>query len=254
MDRRINLLAQLITEDPNTNKSHLYKRAILAERRLLREAPTQAAAAPAPAAPVPAAPVPAAPAPAAAAPAPAAPAPAAQAPAAAAASGPADRATLNAAMARIKQLATMFKNIPNMVYSGLRPEYQQLLANDANSAALQKMDSNYAPIIQRMARYAKEAYPQAAQATQAAPTAAATKSITGVNARKPIANDVKVAQPLLITLQKAIPALKKIDFKDPNAAAQWYAANGGGQGIVNLLKQPANAQALAKVLLVGQIK
>jgi hypothetical protein len=55
-------------------------------------------------------------------------------------------------------------------------------------------------------------------------------------------------------LQKAIPALKKIDFKDANAAAQWYAANGGGQGIVNLLKQPANAQALAKVLLVGQIK
>jgi hypothetical protein len=157
-------------------------------------------------------------------------------------------------MARIKQLATMFKNIPNMVYSGLRPEYQQLLANDANSAALQKMDSNYAPLIQRMAGYAKEAYPQAAQAAPAAPTAAATKSITGVNARKPIANDVKVAQPLLITLQKAIPALKKIDFKDPNAAAQWYAANGGGQGIVNLLKQPANAQALAKVLLVGQIK
>jgi len=245
MDRRINLLAQLITEDPNTNKSHLYKRAILAERRLLREAPTQAAAAPAPAAPVPAAPAPA----------PAAPAPAAQAPAAAAASGPADRATLNAAMARIKQLATMFKNIPNIVYSRLRPEYQQLLANDANSAALQKMDSNYAPIIQRMARYAKEAYPQAAQAVQAAPAAAAAaKSITGVAARKQLPNDVKVAQPLLITLQKAIPALKKIDFKDANTAAQWYAANGGGQGIVNLLKQPANAQALAKVLLVGQIK
>jgi hypothetical protein len=181
--------------------------------------------------------------------------PAAQAPAAAAASGPADRATLNAAMARIKQLATMYKNIPNMVYSGLRPEYQQLLANDANSATLQKMDPNYAPIILRMARYAKEAYPQAAQAAQAAPAAAAaTKSITNVAARQQLPNDVKVAQPLLITLQKAIPALKKIDFKDANAAAQWYAANGGGQGIVNLLKQPANAQALAKVLLVGQIK
>jgi hypothetical protein len=138
-----------------------------------------------------------------------------------------------------------------MVYSRLKPEYQQLLANDANSAALQKMDSNYAFLIQSMARYAKEAYPQAAQA---APTAAALKSITGVAARKQIPNDVKVAQPLLITLQKAIPALKKIDFKDANTAAQWYAANGGGQGIVNLLKQPANAQALAKVLLVGQIK
>jgi len=174
MDRRINLLAQLITEDPNTNKSHLYKRAILAERRLLREAPTQATA----------------PAAAAATPAPATPAPAAQAPITA----PAAQAPTAAPAA------------------------------------------------------------QAPTAAQAAPTAAAAKSITGVAARKQLPNDVKVAQPLLITLQKAIPALKKIDFKDANTAAQWYAANGGGQGIVNLLKQPANAQALAKVLLVGQIK
>lgn len=37
MDKRINLLAQLITENPNENKSHLYKKAVKIERRIINE-------------------------------------------------------------------------------------------------------------------------------------------------------------------------------------------------------------------------
>lgn len=38
MDKRINLLAQLITENPNENKDQLYKKAIKIERRIINDA------------------------------------------------------------------------------------------------------------------------------------------------------------------------------------------------------------------------
>jgi hypothetical protein len=145
-------------------------------------------------------------------------------------------------------------------YAGLSIEDKRRLADPAFLAKI-KSEPEYAAnpnnqkTIETLVKIAQADPALKAQTAQAAPAAAAaTKSITNVAARQQLPNDVKVAQPLLITLQKAIPALKKIDFKDADTAAQWYAANGGGQGIVNLLKQPANAQALAKVLLVGQIK
>ena len=37
MDKRINLLAQLITENPNENKDQLYKKAVKIERRIINE-------------------------------------------------------------------------------------------------------------------------------------------------------------------------------------------------------------------------
>ena len=239
MDRRINLLAQLITEDPNTNKSHLYKRAILAERRLLREAP--AAAAPPAGSARPAAP--------AAAPGIRPAAPAAQPAAAAPAAAP---------QAQVSSSRQTFLDQQNQkVYAVMSIDQKRALTDPATIAQLKSKHAANPDALRGldiMSKLAQADPALKATAAQAAPAAAPAKSITGVAARKPVPNDVKVAQPLLITLQKAIPALKKIDFKDANAAAQWYAANGGGQGIVNLLKQPANAQALARVLLVGQIK
>ena len=96
----------------------------------------------------------------------------------------------------------------------------------------------------------------AAGAAGAKPTGAgkqtAIPNITTVKARPFKPEDAK-AFTLCQTLSKVLPQIRQY-IKDKDTAGQWYAANGGGPGIVKLLQNPKLIQALVTAIAYRKLK
>lgn len=197
MDKRINLLAQLITENPNENKSHLYKKAVKIERRIINEKKS-------------------------------------------------NWDDINQIMnapprqqpAKAKQVNTTTATQPG----------QPATAKPAAGAS--------SPTGAKPAANAAGAGP-AASAPGAKPAAGAAKqtaipNISTVKARPFKPEDAK-AFTLCQTLSKILPQIKQYT-KDKDTAGQWYAANGGGPGIVKLLQNPKLIQALVTAIAYRKLK
>ena len=196
MDKRINLLAQLITENPNENKSHLYKKAVKIERRIINEKKSN--------------------------------------------------------WDDINQIM----NAP--------PRQQPAKAKQANPTTTQPGLPATAkpaavapsPTGAKPAATAAGAGPTAG-AAGAKPAADAAKqtaipNISTVKARPFKPEDAK-AFTLCQTLSKILPQIKQYT-KDKDTAGQWYAANGGGPGIVKLLQNPKLIQALVTAIAYRKLK
>ena len=204
MDKRINLLAQLITENPNENKSHLYKKAVKIERRIINEKRNN------------------------------------------------------------------FDDINQIMNAP--PRQQPAKAKQANptTATQPGQPATAKPAAGAPsptgAKPAAGAAKPAANAAGAGPTAGAPgakpaagaakqtaiPNISTVKARPFKPEDAK-AFTLCQTLSKILPQIKQYT-KDKDTAGQWYAANGGGPGIVKLLQNPKLIQALVTAIAYRKLK
>jgi hypothetical protein len=196
MDKRINLLAQLITENPNQNKSHLYKKAVKIERRIINEKRNN------------------------------------------------------------------FDDI-NQIMNAPPRQQQQAQAKQTNTpaaksgpqATAKQTAGGTTPTAAKPATSAAGAA-GAAGAAEAKPAGAgkqtAIPNISTVKARPFKPEDAK-AFTLCQTLSKILPQIRPY-IKDKDTAGQWYAANGGGPGIVKLLQNPKLIQALVTAIAYKKFK
>lgn len=197
MDKRINLLAHLITENPNENKSHLYKKAVKIERRIINEKKSN--------------------------------------------------------WDDINQIM----NAPPRQQPAKAKQANPTTATQPGQPATAKPAARApSPTGAKPAANAAGAGPTAG-APGAKPAAGAAKqtaipNISTVKARPFKPEDAK-AFTLCQTLSKILPQIKQYT-KDKDTAGQWYAANGGGPGIVKLLQNPKLIQALVTAIAYKKLK
>jgi hypothetical protein len=198
MDKRINLLAQLITENPNENKSHLYKTAVKIERRIINEKRTSH-----------------------------------------------------------DDLQQIMNAPPRQQQQGQAKQTNTPAAKPGQQAAAKPTAGGTTPAATKPA-----ATKPGQQATGAAGAAGAKPAgvdkqtaipnISTVKARPFKPEDAK-AFTLCQTLSKVLPQIRPY-IKDKDTAGQWYAANGGGPGIVKLLQNPKLIQALVTAIAYRKLK
>jgi hypothetical protein len=199
MDKRINLLAQLITENPNENKSHLYKKAVLIERKIISEKRTSH-----------------------------------------------------------DDLQQIMNAPPRQQQQGQAKQTNTTAAKPEQQAAAKPTAGGTTPAGAKPAASAAGATGEAgvAGAAGAKPAGAgkqtAIPNISTVKARPFKPEDAK-AFTLCQTLSKVLPQIRPY-IKDKDTAGQWYAANGGGPGIVKLLQNPKLIQALVTAIAYRKLK
>jgi len=196
MDKRINLLAQLITENPNENKSHLYKKAVLIERKIINEKKNN-----------------------------------------------------------VDSIDQIMNAPPRQQQQGQAKQTNTPAAKSGQQAAAKPTAGGTTPAA--AAKPATSAAGAAAAGAAGAKPAGAGKqtaipNISTVKARPFKPEDAK-AFTLCQTLSKVLPQIRPY-IKDKDTAGQWYAANGGGPGIVKLLQNPKLIQALVTAIAYRKLK
>jgi len=193
MDKRINLLAQLITENPNENKSHLYKKAVNAERKIINE----------------------------------------------------KRRSFD-------DINQIMNAPPRQQQQGQAKQSNTPAAQPGQQAAAKPTAGGTTPAAAKPGQQAAGAAGAAGAKPAGAGKQTAIPNISTVKARPFKPEDAK-AFTLCQTLSKVLPQIRPY-IKDKDTAGQWYAANGGGPGIVKLLQNPKLIQALVTAIAYRKLK
>jgi len=193
MDKRINLLAQLITENPNENKSHLYKKAVLIERKIINEKKNN-----------------------------------------------------------VDSIDQIMNAPPRQQQQGQAKQTNTPAAKPGKQAAAQPTAGGTTPAAAQPGQQAAGAAGAAGAKPAGAGKQTAIPNISTVKARPFKPEDAK-AFTLCQTLSKVLPQIRPY-IKDKDTAGQWYAANGGGPGIVKLLQNPKLIQALVTAIAYRKLK
>jgi hypothetical protein len=193
MDKRINLIAKLITENPNENKSHLYKKAVRIERKIINEKKNN-----------------------------------------------------------VDSIDQIMNAPPRQQQQGQAKQTNTPAAKPGKQAAAQPTAGGTTPAAAQPGQQAAGAAGAAGAKPAGAGKQTAIPNISTVKARPFKPEDAK-AFTLCQTLSKVLPQIRPY-IKDKDTAGQWYAANGGGPGIVKLLQNPKLIQALVTAIAYRKLK